>query len=74
MQKKLYKELWTLRFQKMLTLEEQGIQEYQNLLKDCVKAKADDSVKDKLKKLIADETRHAKYVQELLKVVDAQEE
>lgn len=74
MQKKLYKELWALRFQKMLALEEQSIQDYGKLLKECAKLKTEETVTEKLMELIADETRHAKYVRELLKIVDRQEE
>ncbi len=74
MQKKLYKELWNLRFQKMLVLEEQSAQDYEDILKECAKLKAVETVKEKLKQLIADETRHAKYVRELIKIVNRQED
>ena len=74
MQKKLYKELWALRFQKMLALEEQSIEDYEKLLKECAKLKTEESVKEKLTQLKADETSHAKYVRELLKIVDRQDE
>ena len=74
MQKKLYKELWNLRFQKMLVLEEQSIQDYEEILKECGKSKAASETKEKLERLITDETRHAKYVRELIKIVNRQEE
>ena len=74
MQKKLYKELWNLRFQKMLKLEEQSIEDYQEILKSCEKSKEPEEIRDKLEQLIADETRHAKYVRELIKIVNRQEE
>lgn len=73
MQKKLYKELWNLRFQKMLVLEEQGILDYKNLLKECTKSK-DEEIAESLKQLIADETKHAKLVRELIKIVSDQED
>ena len=74
MQKKLYKELWNLRFQKMLMLEEQSIQDYEEILKECEKSKAASETKEKLERLITDEARHAKYVRELIKIVNRQEE
>lgn len=73
MQKKLYQELWNLRFQKMLTLEEQSVVEYKNLFRECNKSKNEEAAQ-KLKLLIADETRHVKLVQELIKIVKRQSE
>ena len=73
MQKKLFQELWNLRFQKMLTLEEQSISDYKDLLKECNQLKDEETIK-KLKQLIADETRHAKLVRELIKIVKRQGE
>ena len=73
MQRKLFKELWSLRFQKMLDLEEESVKEYQRILKACGTAKVSDDVKGKLKQLVEDETRHAKYVRELIKILDRQE-
>ncbi len=73
MQKKLYQELWNLRFQKMLALEEQSIHDYKDLLKECGKSKDEETI-EKLKQLIADETRHAKLVQELIRIVKRQGE
>ncbi len=57
----------------MLKLEEEGVKEYQNVLKEYGKSKGAKDVKDKLEQLIADETRHAKYVRELIKILDRQE-
>ncbi len=73
MQKKLYKELWVLRFKKMLVLEEDSIRDYESILKQCAKSK-NDLLAGKLKQLIGDETRHAKLVRELIKIVNRQEE
>ncbi len=67
MQRKLFQELWNLRFQKMLALEEQSISDYKDLLKECNQLKDEETIK-KLKQLIADETRHAKLVRELIKI------
>ena len=73
MQRKLFQELWNLRFQKMLALEEQSISDYKDLLKECNQLKDEETIK-KLKQLIADETRHAKLVRELIKIVKRQGE
>ncbi len=73
MQKKLYQELWNLRFQKMLALEEQSIVDYKDLIKECNKFNDEETV-EKLKQLIVDETRHAKLVRELIKIVKRQGE
>ena len=73
MQRKLYRELWTMRFQKMLKLEEQSIVDYTSVLKEC-KGKGNTVFETNLKKLILDEKKHAKLVKELLNIVDRQED
>jgi len=73
MQRKLYKELWTMRFQKMLKLEEQSITDYGSILKEC-KGKKNSVLETDLKKLILDEKKHAKLVRELLSIVNRQED
>lgn len=73
MQRKLYKELWSMRFQKMLELEEQSIADYTLILKKC-KEKKNSVLETNLKKLISDETKHAKLVRELLSIVNRQED
>ena len=75
MQRQLYKELWVLRFQKMLRLEEESIVGYQKLLEECQKkSEGGLELQNDLKKLITDEKRHAKLVQELLNIVRREEE
>ena len=75
MQRKLFKELWIMRFAKMLRLEEEGIQAYESLLDECQKKhKNEKEVHQDLKTLITDEKKHAKLVQELLKIVKRQED
>lgn len=74
MQKKLYKELWRLRFQKMLALEEQSIQDYEQILKECTQENIQGTVKGRLKQVISDETAHVKLVQELIQIVNSQGE
>ncbi len=73
MQRKLYKELWTMRFQKMLKLEEQSITDYESILKEC-KGKKKSVLETDLKQLILDEKKHAKLVRELLSIVNRQED
>ena len=75
MQRRLYKELWLLRFQKMLQLEEESVKQYENLLEESQRMyKNDIEIQDIFRKLIVDEQRHAKLVQELLDIADKQPE
>ena len=75
MQRSLYKELWAMRFQKMLELERQGAADYQNLLKECQdKHKNQLEIQAHLKKLITDEKKHVKLVQELIDIVNRQKD
>ena len=75
MQRKLYKELWVLRFHKMLSLEHQSVEEYQVLLEECQKkSKGEIELQNDLRKLIADEKKHAQLVQELLNIVQQQKD
>lgn len=73
MQRALYQELWTLRFGKILSLEETCVREYGVLLKECKqKYKTDRELQNQFQKLIADEKKHAKLVRELLTIVHRQ--
>ena len=75
MQRSLYKELWAMRFQKMLVLERQGVRGYRNLLKECRdKLQEESLIQTHLKKLIADETKHVKLVEELLNITSCQQD
>ena len=69
----LYKELWAMRFQEMLRLEQEGVSNYESLLGEC-KGKSKDRVRlrAQLKDLVADEKKHVKLVQELLEIVEKQ--
>ena len=62
MKRKFYKELWSIRFNKMLGLEKQSIVDYQALLEECKKRYKGHSIKPHLERLIADEKRHALLV------------
>ena len=75
MQRKLFRELWVLRFEKMLRLEEEGIVTYESFLDECRKNhKSEKEVQEQLKTLITDEKKHARLVRELLKIVKRQED
>ena len=64
-----------MRFQKMLSLEQQSILDYQDLLKECqTKHKGELQVQAHLKKLIVGEKKHAKLVKELLNIVSHQQD
>ena len=69
----LYKELWAMRFQEMLRLEQEGISNYESLLEACKgKSKDQTRLRAQLKDLVADEKKHVKLVQELLEIVERQ--
>ena len=72
MQGKFYKELWTMRFQKMLELEREGVQTYQSIVDGCGKDKSCANLKADLKKLVEDEKKHVKLVHQLLEIVERQ--
>lgn len=72
MEKRFYKELWQLRFQKMLNLEEESIVAYQSLLEECQKRFKDHPIIPHFETLIADEKKHAALVRELLKILERQ--
>ena len=75
MERKLYKQLWRTRFEKMLTLEKEGLATYQELLKDCAKKenlKQHPVIQINLEQVAEDEKRHIKLVEELLAILDRQ--
>lgn len=72
MKRKFYKELWHLRFTKMLGLEKQSAGEYEALLGECKKYYKDHAVIPIFEKLIADEKRHARLVEDLLRILERQ--
>lgn len=74
MDRRLYKELWRLRFEKMLKLEEGSIVDYQNLLEECKHKYKTHSIVPHLEKLITDEKKHALLVKELLAILNRQSE
>ena len=52
MERVFYKELWRIRFAKMLQLEEQSVTDYQVLLKECQKKYKGHSIEANLEKLM----------------------
>ena len=72
MERKLYRELWKIRFNKMLALEKQGVTVYQKLLSECRNKYRGHSVEAPLERLIADEKRHVILVGRLLRILEAQ--
>ncbi len=72
MERRFYKELWRLRFDKMLGLENQSIVDYQVLLEECKKRFKNHAMIPHFEKLIADEKKHALLVQELIQILERQ--
>ena len=63
------KELWQIRFERILQLEEESFHFYQKLLKekaDVLKTSGVDSV---IKQIMRDEGRHIRIAKDLLKLV-----
>jgi len=72
MDRRLYRELWRLRFEKMLKLEEESVKDYQTLIEECRRKHKDHSIIPHFEKLIADEKKHVALVKELLQILNRQ--
>lgn len=72
MDRALYRELWKLRFEKMLKLEEESIVDYQALLGECKTKHKGHSIEPHFEKLITDEKKHALLCKELLSILERQ--
>lgn len=72
MERRLYKELWSIRFKKMLALEEKSILEYQALLDESKRRVGDSFIIPQLEKIIFDEKAHAQLVKELIQILERQ--
>lgn len=74
MRRKFYKELWKIRFEKMLALEKKSTKDYESLLDECRSHPKGPAIKKHLEHLIADEKKHAKLCEELLAILNRQAE
>jgi rubrerythrin len=72
MDRSLYRELWDMRFRKMLELEESGVHAYEGLLAELRRAQREHALVPHLERLIADEKKHALLVRELLEILERQ--
>lgn len=72
MEPRFYKELWSLRFNKMLALEKKSVVDYQALIEECKKRFKNHSIIAHLKRLVADEKKHILLVQELIQILNRQ--
>ena len=72
MERKLYRELWAIRFKKMLALEKQSVKDYESLLKECRARFFEHSIEPHLERLIRDEKKHVLLVQELQRILARQ--
>lgn len=70
--RELYRELWRLRFSKMLTIESQSVQDYEELLSEFRGSAADHPIAGYLQRLVADEKKHVRLVEELLAILARQ--
>ena len=76
MERRLYKELWMIRFQKMLKLEKDSLGVYQSLIKDCERLEKLDhhkhAIQNHLEKIYEDEKKHVHLVEELIAILERQ--
>ena len=72
MERRFYKELWRLRFNKMLVLEKKSAVDYKALLDECRKKYKNHPIEAHLERLIKDEKRHATLVEELARILNSQ--
>jgi rubrerythrin len=72
MERRLYQELWKIRFDKMLQLEEQSVTDYEKLLEECKTKYKGHSLEPHLEQLIKDEKKHSLLCKELLAILERQ--
>lgn len=63
------KELWQIRFQKILQLEQESFEFYQKLLKEKKEIVEKTGIASTLKEIMRDEGRHIRIARDLLKIV-----
>ena len=64
------KELWRIRFQRILELEEESFHFYQKLLKEKAAVLEAVGVKPVIKEIMQDEGRHMRIAKNLLRLVE----
>lgn len=74
MDRNLYRELWDIRFKKMLELEEQSVTNYESLLAECRRDNKNHSIVPHLETLIRDEKKHTALVEELIRILNSQKD
>lgn len=72
MERKLYRELWRMRFEKMLRIEKKSIVDYEALLTECRSRFRGHSIEPHFEKLIADEKKHVLLCRELIRILNLQ--
>ena len=72
MNRELYKELWSIRFTKMLELEKKSVVDYEALLDECRRNCKDHAIEPHLERLIRDEKKHTALVEELINILKSQ--
>lgn len=72
MERRFYKELWNLRFAKMLDLEKKSAADYEALLDECKKRFKNHAIIEHLERLIHDEKKHTRLVEELIEILGRQ--
>ncbi len=72
MERKLYRELWRIRFEKMLNLEKQGLAVYETLLGESRAKNEAPTIALDLERLVLDEKKHVRLVQKLIEILNRQ--
>lgn len=63
------KELWQIRFQRILELEEESFEFYKKLLKEKSEVLEKNGIKRTIKKIMSDEGKHIRIAKDLLSIV-----
>ena len=72
MKRSLYRQIWKIRFEKMLKVELASAKEYEELLEECRKTNKTPAVAAHLERLVSDEKKHAKLCEQLLAILERQ--
>lgn len=72
MERKHFKELWRMRFEKMLSLEKQAEETYRLLLNERERECSDSAAIPHLQLLTIEEKKHIHLVEELLEILHRQ--